>query len=176
MINHCMKQRILILFLSAFIISCSSKPDLPVVENVDLDKYMGTWYEIAALPVSAKKKCTCNKIDFELADDKSYIRIIESCIKKEKQGAILGKAFVDENSGNAKWKVEHFWPFSDDLFIISLANDYSWYMSGNPNRKELSIYSRTEALSDSLYNDLIKQAADLSFDTSRIVKVVHNCK
>ena len=171
-----MKQRALVLFFSLLLFSCSSKPDLPVVENVDLDKYMGTWYEIAALPVSAKKKCTCNKIDFELADDKSYVRIIESCIKKEKQGAILGKAFVDENSGNAKWNVEHFWPFSDAYYIISLANDYSWCMTGNPNRKELSIYARTATLSDSLYNDLVKQAAELSFDTSRIVKVVHNCE
>lgn len=170
-----MIQRILIVILGLFIFSCSSKPDLPAIANVDLDKFMGTWYEIGALPVSAKKKCTCNKIDFELADDKSYIRIIESCIKKEKQGAILGKAFVNENSGNAKWDVEHFWPFSDELYIIALADDYSWCMTGNPNRKELSVYSRATSLSDSLYNDLVKQAADLSFDTSRIVKVVHNC-
>ncbi|MBK7390685.1 MAG: lipocalin family protein [Bacteroidetes bacterium] len=114
-------------------------------------------------------------MDFELADDKSYIRIIESCIKKEKQGAILGKAFVNENTGNAKWDVEHFWPFSDELYIIALADDYSWCMTGNPNRKELAVYSRTTSLSDSLYNDLVKQAGGLSFDTSRIVKVVHNC-
>lgn len=170
-----MKKRILILLLSVFLFSCSSKPDLPVVEKVDIGKYMGTWYEIAALPITAKKKCSCNKIDFELADDKSYIRIIESCIKKEKQGAILGKAFVDESSGNAKWDVEHFWPFTDELFIIALADDYSWCMTGNPNRKELSIYSRKSTLADSLYNDLVKQASDLNFDTSRIVKVVHNC-
>lgn len=170
-----MIKKISAIAISLLIFSCSSNQDLPAVENVDLVKYMGTWYEIAALPVTAKKKCTCNKIDFELADDNSYIRIIESCIKKEKQGAILGKAFVDENSGNAKWEIEHFWPFTDELFIIALADDYSWCMTGNPNRKELSIYSRKSALADSLYSDLVKQASELSFDTTRIVKVVHNC-
>ena len=170
-----MRATVSIAFILLLISSCSQNP-LPVARQVDLQKFMGTWYEIAALPVTAKKKCTCNKTDLELADDKSYIRIIESCIKKEKQGAILGKAYVEEGSGNARWDVEHFWPFSDELYIITLADDYSYCMTANPNRKELSILSRTSLLNDSVYNILVKQAADLSFDTSKLAKIVHNCK
>lgn len=56
-----MMQRILIVILGLFIFSCSSKPDLPAIEKVDLDKFMGTWYEIGALPVTAKKNVPATK-------------------------------------------------------------------------------------------------------------------
>lgn len=71
--------------------SCSN-PTLQTEANVDLERYMGIWYEIAALPTSFEKGCTCTKAEYQLADDKSYVKVINSCMKKGKQGAILGKA------------------------------------------------------------------------------------
>lgn len=157
-----------------FMSSCSN-PSLQTEANVDLERYMGVWYEIAALPTSFEKGCTCTKAEYQLADDKSYVKVINSCMKKGKQGAILGKAFVQEGSGNAKLEVQFFWPFKSDYYILDVADDYSYALVGHPDRKSLWILSRTIQMEAATYDRLKEEAGMLGFDTSKLVKAIHNC-
>jgi len=136
---------------------------------------MGTWYEIASFPSSFQKGCSCSKADYQLSDDKSYVKVINSCIKKEKQGAVLGKAFVVEGSGNAKLKVQFFWPFKADYYIIALADDYSYAMVGHPNREYLWILSRSKVMDQNIFNQLKARAVELGFDTGKLLITTQNC-
>jgi apolipoprotein D and lipocalin family protein len=76
------------------------------------------------------------------------------------------------NSGNARLKVQFFWPFKGNYWIIDLANDYSWALVSDPNRKTLWILSRTPKMDDALYNSLIEKLVARGFEKEKIVKMV----
>jgi apolipoprotein D and lipocalin family protein len=85
-----------------------------------------------------------------------------------KQSYIKGKAFVVENSGNAKLKVQFFWPFKGKYWIIELADDYSYVVIGHPNKKYLWILSRTPRMDGMLYQQIIFRTKEKGFDVSKI--------
>lgn len=155
-------------------VSCS-RPTIETVPEVIPERFMGTWYEIASLPTTYNKGCACSKIDMEMAPDNNYIRMINSCMKKDKQGAVLAKAFIQKGSGNAKMRVQLFWPFRSDFYVVSLATDYSYTMVCNPNKTSLQILSRQKFLNDSIYNELIIKADSLGFATSAMIRTTQNC-
>lgn len=151
--------------------SNSQAQDLETVAEVDLKKYAGTWYEIAAMPQYFQKGCGCTKATYTPTED-GYIIVENTCDKpdKKKTTSVKGKAFVEEGSGNAKLKVQFFWPFKGKYWIIDLADDYSYAVVGHPNRKYLWILSRTPTMKEDVYNHLLQGIADKGFDLSKIEK------
>ena len=85
-----------------------------------------------------------------------------------KQSYIKGKAFIVPNSGNAKLKVQFFWPFKGKYWIINLAGDYSYAVVGHPDRKYLWILSRTPVMSEKIYEQIIAKIQKKGFDISKI--------
>lgn len=156
-----------------FVLKMSAQP-LQTVPLVDLNKYAGTWYEIAAYPQRFQKNCYCTTARYT-PTDKGYVVVENRCNKggpKGKQAYIKGKAFVDKNSGNAKLKVQFFWPFRGKYWIIDLAPDYSYAVVSHPNRSYLWILSRTPALPESTYNDILARLKENGFDLTRLKKTV----
>ena len=144
--------------------------ELETVPFVDLNKYAGKWYEIASFPQRFQKGCNCTTAEYT-ATDKGYVIVENRCNKDSvngKQSYIKGKAFVVKNSGNAKLRVQFFWPFRADYWIIDLANDYSYAVVGHPNRKYLWILSRTPQMQDSVYQQITQKIANKGFDISKL--------
>jgi apolipoprotein D and lipocalin family protein len=77
---------------------------------------------------------------------------------------------VVDKASNAKLKVRFFWPFWGSYWIIGLGEDYEWAVVGHPNRKYLWILSRSPAIADTLYQEILKLVAGKGYDLSRIVK------
>ncbi len=141
---------------------------LTTVTSVDLKSYAGKWYEIASFPQHFQKGCHCTTTEYTLTE-KNYVEVLNSCRADSINGklvSIKGKAFVKKNSGNAKLKVQFFWPFRGDYWIIDLAPDYSYAVVGHPNRKYLWVLSRTNTMSDSLYHEIIERAKQKGFDVT----------
>jgi len=150
--------------------SNSISQPLQTVPYVDLKKYSGMWYEIASYPQRFQKGCTCTTAEYTLTD-KDYVTVENRCNKDSingKQSYIKGKAFVVVNSGNAKLKVQFFWPFKGKYWIIDLADDYSYAVVGHPNKKYLWILSRTPTMSDTTYQQIISRIKEKGFDISKI--------
>jgi len=143
---------------------------LTTVPTVDLKRYAGTWYELASYPQYFERGCTNVKAKY--TPKQGYIEVYNQAIKKNKPNTIKGKAFVVGDSGNARLKVQFFWPFKANYWIIDLADDYSWAIVSDPNRKTLWILSRTPAMDDNLYNSLVTKLVDRGFDRKKIVKMV----
>lgn len=167
-----MKKEILatsvILGLTALALHAAEKP-LETVKHVDLKKYLGTWFEIAAFPQSFERGCICTSATYGLAEDGNII-VKNKCIKDGKVKIAEGKAFVTDKVSNAKLDVQFFWPFKGKYWIIALAPDYSYAVVGHPNRNYLWILSRRSTLDEQTYNHLVVLAANKGFDVRKLVR------
>lgn len=148
-----------------------TKPQpLQTVPSVDLKKYLGKWYEIASFPQLFQKGCHCTTAEYTFSEN-GYVIVENRCNKNSingKQAYIKGKAFVEENSGNAKLKVQFFWPFKGKYWIIDLAEDYSYSVVSHPNRKYLWILSRTAKMDDAIYQQITTRLKEKGFDLSKL--------
>lgn len=168
---------VFVIVLAVVLYGCSSTNYAPLetVDNVDVKRYLGKWYEIANLPNSFQKGCSCTSAEYELIDS-TTIRVINRCKKDGEIDDANGKAFLVEGTGNAKLKVQFFWPFRGDYWIIDLDKEnYSYAVVGTPSRKYLWILSRTPIMDESLYNSLLEKCKVKGFDVSKVVKTVQDC-
>ena len=153
----------------------AQKPELPplqTVPKVDLNRYLGTWYEIATIPQRFQKGCTAVSATYTLRQD-GKIAVLNECRKDSLTGkykAAKGKAWVVDTLSNAKLKVRFFWPFSGDYWIIELDSNYQYAVVGHPNRNYLWILSRSRKMEDSLYHDLMDRIKNHRYDISLIVR------
>ncbi|WP_205500122.1 lipocalin family protein [Rufibacter psychrotolerans] len=149
---------------------------LPTVASVDLQRYAGTWYEVAVIPNRFEKGCHCTTAQYTPKD--GYVEVRNTCRKGSPTGkadGALGKAFPVEGSHNAKLRVQFFWPFRGDYWILDLAPDYSHALVGSPDRQYLWILARTPQLDSAIHARLSQKAQELGFDTKLLVKVDQSC-
>lgn len=143
---------------------------LETVPFVDLNKFAGKWHEIAAYPQRFQKGCHCTTAEYT-PTDKGYIIVENRCNKDSINGResyIKGKAFIDENTGNSKLKVQFFWPFKGKYWIIDLADDYSYAVVSHPNRDYLWILCRTPKMEEKIYQEILTRLQSKGFDLSKI--------
>lgn len=161
----------------AFMAFRTQDKPLETVPYVDLQKYMGTWYEIAAFPQRFQKGCHCTKAEYSLHPD-GYVEVKNSCRKNSPTGKLdkaTGKATIQDKQTNAKLKVQFFWPFKGDYWIIDLASDYSYAVVGAPNRDYLWILSRTPRMEKELYNAIVTRIQQKEFDIARLQLSDQSC-
>ncbi|MBS1519524.1 MAG: lipocalin family protein [Bacteroidetes bacterium] len=156
--------------IAAFALATRNKP-LKTVGHVELEKYLGKWYEIAKFPQSFENGCTNVTAEYSLRDD-GKISVVNSCTKDGQPKTTEGIASIDDKESNAKLEVQFQWPFSGKYWIIALAPDYSYAVVGHPNRKYLWILNRKPIMDTMTYNHLVLVAASRGFDIRKLVKTV----
>ena len=166
-----------LLLLSIFL-SCNGTvmkaQKLETVKAVDLKRYAGKWYEIASFPQRFQKGCHCTTAEYTLTD-KGYVIVENRCNRDSINGRlsyIKGKALVEKNSANTKLNVRFFWPFTGKYWIIDLADDYTYAVVSHPNRKYLWILSRTPAMEEMRYTQIINRLKEKGFDLAKLTKTV----
>ncbi len=161
-----------ILLLGCASMKTPSLPPLEVVPYVDLERYVGTWYEIARFPHRFQKDCLGSKATYTLLED-GKIGVINQCYKGSLQGeisSVQGKAWVVDKKTNAKLKVRFFWPFTGDYWIIDLGEKYGYAVVGHPQRRYLWILSRTPEMDEDLYDRILKRLNEQFYDISKLIK------
>jgi apolipoprotein D and lipocalin family protein len=176
-----MKPQVLCLLIPLCICFSNAKgQDLETVPSVDLEKYLGLWYEIASFPASFQKGCHCSTAEYQLVPNKKYLRVINKCLKIKNSGSKMsvakGKAFVVKGSGNARLKVQFLWPFRGDYYIIVLDDNYRYVVVGHPKRKYLWILSREPYMASDTYSGLVERVKEKGYDISRLQKSEQNCE
>jgi apolipoprotein D and lipocalin family protein len=147
---------------------------LQTVVSVDLQRYLGTWYEIATIPASFQKNCVGVTAAYTLRPG-GKIGVLNRCRKYTldgKEKSIKGKAWVVDTKTNAKLKVQFFWPFSGDYWIIELDPEYQYAVVGHPGRNYLWILCRRPQMDESLYSELVEKIAAQGYDVKRIVRTL----
>ena len=157
--------------LSIFFVSCSTKQetDLQTVKKVDLQRYLGDWYEIARYEHKFQKDCKNVKANYSLREDKK-IQVINSCTKistNEFKDAKAVAYSVDDT--NSKLKVSFFRPFYGDYWVLILDENYEYAVVGTPNREYLWILARDKKLPLKIQNDILEKLPSLGFDISKLL-------
>jgi apolipoprotein D and lipocalin family protein len=164
----------LIIVCTMSLMSSSCRSQAPeTVSSVDLEKYAGLWYEYASFPTRFQKGCRNTTAEYKISP-KGYVIVINKCTRDKNRGGIEGKAFVVKGSGNAKLKVQFFWPFKGDYWILELAEDYSWAAVGSPKRNYLWILTRTPVMDENLYKEITDRVAKKGFDISKLQKTAQD--
>ena len=130
----------------------------PVTVNyVDLNRYIGVWYEIAKIPNRFQKQCASNTTATYSLNDDGSIKVINRCLQDDgSEDEAIGKARVVDTTTNAKLEVSFvsifgFHLFWGDYWIIGLDEDYRYAVIGSPSRKYGWILSRQKMMSEELY-------------------------
>jgi apolipoprotein D and lipocalin family protein len=147
---------------------------LEVVPHVDLQSYLGLWYEIGTIPQRFEKGCVGVTAEYSLRKD-GDIRVTNTCRRGTLDGEVRtaqGKARVVDRTTNARLKVTFFWPFWGKYWIIGLDSGYQWAVVGHPNRNYLWVLSRSPQMDDALYARILESVAGQGYDLTRIEKTL----
>lgn len=157
----------------------SAETPLETVSYVDLNRYLGTWYEIARFDHRFQRDCKMSWAEYQLQSN-GEIKVLNQCFTKAGNGQIKkaeGVAWVVNKKTNAKLKVQFFLPFlrlgflAGDYWIIDLDEDnYSYAVVGDPSREYLWILSRSKIMSEELYQELVARAREKGFETTRLIR------
>jgi apolipoprotein D and lipocalin family protein len=172
-----MKKTIFILFAIMIFSAASSQKVPTVVTNVDLNRYKGFWYEIARLPNFFERKLKCTSATYTLRED-GKITVLNAgnyISDPKKSTSSQGVAWIPDEKYPAKLKVQFFWPFSGDYWIMYLDKDYRYVLVGDPSLKYLWILCREKKMDEPTYNMLLQKAIESGYDVKSIIKVEQDC-
>ncbi len=147
--------------------------ELKTVEHVEIERYLGTWYEIARFPQRFERDLVGVTATYSLLPD-GKVRVLNSGHKGRLDGELRsaeGKARVVDPKTNAKLRVTFFWPFEGNYWILELGKEYEYALVGDESRKYLWVLSRTPQMEEGVYNELLGRAKEKGFDISKLEKV-----
>lgn len=164
----------LLLALSACVSGPSGNPNPPQpAKAVELDRYLGKWYEVARYDMRFEKGCEGVTAEYSKRPD-GLIRVLNTCRQGAVDGPIKtseGKAKVVDPNGsgatNAKLKVSFFGPFFGDYWIMDHADDYNWSIVGEGSGRYLWLLSR-ELPTQADRTALTARAKALGYDVSML--------
>jgi apolipoprotein D and lipocalin family protein len=173
-----MKKSIIMFITMILMGTAYSQKPLSVVSEVDLNRYKGLWYEIARLPNYFERKLKCTSATYNLREDGKITVINQGnyITEPQKSTSSKGVAWVPDKNSPAKLKVQFFWPFSGDYWIMYLDKEYRYVLVGDPDLKYLWILSREKNMDEATYTMLLKKATDNGYNVKPIIRVEQDCK
>lgn len=167
---------IVFMFVSTLLAGCAiiGSPvldSIQTVDNVDLERYAGVWYEIASLPTWFANDLVCVTATYTLMED-GKIEVVNQGYVSTPDGKldkITGTAWVPDPNEPGQLKVSFFPIISSQYNIIALDEEnYSYAMVTGKNYNFLWILSRTPQMDQDTYDMLIQQAQDWGYDVNQI--------
>ena len=151
----------------------SDAPEMPTVEYVDLERFMGPWYVIANIPTFLEKGAH-NAVETYRLNDDGTIGTTFTFNKGSfdgEQREYNPKGFVLDTETNALWGMRFVWPIKADYRIVYLDADYSQTIIARQKRDFVWIMARTPTIPDDTYEELVNRVANLGYDMSQLRRV-----
>ncbi len=160
-------------------VSCSNNLpmnpiDTTTVEELDIDRYLGTWYEIARFPHSFEKDLVGVTATYSLRND-GKIKVVNQGFKGSldgKRSRAVGKAKIPDPDDPARLKVSFFLFFYGDYYVLELDPEYRWAMIGSSSPGYFWILSRTPQLDEQVYESLLDNARRRGYELDQLIRVV----
>lgn len=172
------KRVMLLLLLFAFNtgIAQHTTIDKTVVKNFSLERYLGTWYEIARYDHYFERDMVGVTANYSFRND-GKLKVVNSGYKKTltgKKSEAIGKAKIPDTAVPAKLKVSFFWFFYGDYFVLEIDKNYQWAIVGSNNDNYLWILSRTPQMDQKQYQQLLELISKRGYNTQKLIVVAQN--
>ena len=150
----------------------------PVVENLDIEKFMGRWYVISLIPNWIEENNT-NSFDDYILNKDGTISIIYNAIKNGKLRTITQKGTILDENVSGRWEIQFIKPwipfYKAPYEVIILSEDYEYMVVGYPGNEFGWIMSRTKKIDNDLYIEILNRLNnDFGYDSSNFKKVIHD--
>ncbi|PWN63984.1 lipocalin family protein [Chryseobacterium viscerum] len=158
--------------LLSVLIGCSSMPEkAEAVKNFDVNRYLGTWYEIARFDYRFEKDLDNAMAQYSLNKDGS-VKVVNSGFnfKKNKWVSVDGTAKFRGDKKTAALKVSFFGPFYAGYNVVGL-EDYKYALVAGKDLDYLWILSREKTIPENIKEQFISKAREIGYDTSKLIWV-----
>jgi apolipoprotein D and lipocalin family protein len=146
------------------------------VDAVDVDRYAGTWFEIARFPNRFQDECIGGVTATYALRSDGGLDVINRCQTSNGATEARGVARIADAETRARLQVRFapavlsFLPFVwGDYWILGLGHDYSWAVVGSPDREYLWILARTPVLDWERYTLALATATGNGFAVGRLI-------
>lgn len=155
---------------------CLGIPDgVKPVQDFEIERYLGTWYEIARLDHSFERGLSGVTAQYSMRDD-GGVSVINRGFKTAtgQWEEARGKAYFIDDKTQGKLKVSFFGPFYGAYNVIALDHQaYQWSLVVGPDTGYLWILSRTPQLEKAVVDELVSIAKTHGFNTGELIFVTH---
>lgn len=154
---------------------CQSQPlpPMPLVERVDIPRFMGRWYVIAHIPTFLERNVHNAVETYALNPDGSIATTFTYLDGgfDGKPGRMTPTGYVRDTRSNALWGMEFLWPIEADYRIVHLAPDYSLTIIGREKRDYVWLMARTPQIAEDQYQDLARLIESWGYDVQTLRRV-----
>ena len=175
---------VILLGLAATTMVYAQAKPLHVADKVELDKYLGVWYEIARKPMSFQNQCDSNVTATYTFNENGNVLVDNRCTMKDgQQSHAIGEAFVQNAPFNTKLKVS-FLPEAirwlpagrGDYWILKIDENYQTVLVGEPSRKYMWVLSRDPHPDPRVVNEYLDYAKSVGYDLKNLIRTKHTVK
>ena len=172
---------VILVGLGAMTISYAQAKPLAVAEKVELDRYLGVWYEIARKPLHFQKKCDHDITAIYTLNENGNVVIENRCYSKNGTlNQAMGEAFIENPPFNSKLKVS-FLPEGirwlpvgrGDYWILKIDEDYQTVLIDEPERKYMWVLSRTAHPDEAVIQHYLDYAKTLGYRLNDVIRSKH---
>lgn len=170
-------KALIILVATIMLAACAGRstrpmPPLSPAPSVDLPRFMGTWHVIAHVPYFFEKGKVATRDEYRLRPDG---RIDNDFVFKDHFGAEdrrwRGISTVVPGSGGARWKVQFVWPFSTELVVVHIDDDYQGASLVTPDRKLAWVFGREPTMDPARYQALVARLVEQGVELNALQRV-----
>jgi len=153
----------------ALIMSYADAQKFTPVKSFSLEKYLGTWYEIARMPFSFEKNLSNITATYSMRDD-GKVSVVNRGVKPNgKESVARGKAKFGGAQNVGFLKVSFFWCFYADYTIVELDSAYQYALVASGSTKYLWILCRKPQLDSVVLKQLVNSARTLGYETDKLI-------
>lgn len=155
--------------------ACQNLPPVKTVASVDVNRFMGDWYVIAAIPTFMERDPYNPVEHYDKNPDGSIATTFTF-----NQGSLDGKlkvyhptGFVVPGTGNAEWKMQFLWPFKSEYLIAYLSDDYQHTIIARNKRDYVWLMSRQPSIDQATFDQLTAKIKSLGYDLEKLEVFPH---
>ena len=165
-----MKKIISLAFLAFMFAACegANKVDNSTVQPIDLNRYLGYWYEIARFDHPFERGTYYSMARYTMRED-GKIDVLNTGIKDGRAEEATAIAKTTDVPGLLR--VSFFGPFFSDYRIMMIDSDYQYALVGGSNERYLWILSRTPQLDEEVKASILSEADRRGYDINRLIWV-----
>lgn len=168
-------KKVVLIAIMVLLGGCLGMPQtVTPVNNFELDRYLGTWYEVARLDHSFERGLGQVSAEYRLKEDGGVQVINRGFNRKDQQWQeAQGKAYFVQSPSQGYLKVSFFGPFYGSYVVFELDSNYQYAFVSGPDTDYLWLLSRTPTVTDDVMERFVALSKEKGFDTTKLIYVEH---